>query len=58
MRYAALGTELGALLGVAVWGGLALDKKIHTTPLFIIFFPTLALIIAFVQLYRSTTKRR
>lgn len=58
VRYAALGTELGVLLGGAVWGGLALDKAIHTSPLFIILFPTLALIIVFIQLYKSVTKRK
>lgn len=58
MRYAALGTELMALLGVGVWGGLKLDEWLKTKPLFIVTLPLLGLVITFYQLYKSLTKNK
>jgi len=58
MRYAALGTELAVMLGLGVWGGLKLDEQLHTTPLFLLLFPVLALVITFVQLYKNLNKKK
>lgn len=57
MQYAALGTELLAILGAAVWGGLWLDKKSGLSPLFLIVLPLVGLVVVFVQLYRNLTKK-
>ena len=57
LRYAALGTELLVILGLAVWGGLWLDGKTGLTPLFLIVLPLAGLVTIFVQLYRNLTKK-
>ena len=57
-RYASLATQLLVLLGVAVWGGLALDSRLHLRALFIIILPVLALVIALWQLIRSLNKKK
>ncbi len=58
MRYAALGTELAVMLGLGVLGGLKVDERLHTTPLFLLLFPVIALVITFVQLYKSLNKKK
>ena len=57
LRYAALGTELLVILGIAVWGGLWLDEKTGLSPLFLIVLPLAGLVLVFVQLYRSLTRK-
>jgi len=57
LRYAALGTELIVVLGLAVWAGLWLDGKTGLSPLFLIILPLAGLVIVFVQLYRNLTKK-
>lgn len=56
MKYAAVGTQMMVLLGLGVWGGLKLDEKINTSPLFLIVFPVIALFVSLYQLYRQLTK--
>lgn len=56
MKYAAVGTQMMVLMGLGVWGGLALDEKSHTSPLFLIVFPVVALFFSLYQLYRQLTK--
>ena len=53
MKYAAVGTQMMALLGLGVWGGLKLDEKLHTGPLFLILFPVIGLFVSLYQLYRQ-----
>jgi F0F1-type ATP synthase assembly protein I len=36
MRYAVLGVEFAVLVTGCVYGGVLLDRKLHTTPLFIL----------------------
>jgi F0F1-type ATP synthase assembly protein I len=55
-KYISLGTQILVLLGLAVWAGITLDKKWHTTPLFLIVFPVLALVLNFYQLYKQLSK--
>ncbi len=57
MRYAGLATQLLALLGLAVWGGLKLDARLHFRALFVIIFPVIALVVSLVQLIRSLGKK-
>lgn len=56
MKYAAVGTQMMVLLGLGVWGGLALDRQLHTSPLFLVLFPVLALFVSLYQLYRQLMK--
>lgn len=56
MKYAAVGTQMMVLLGLGVWGGLKLDEKINTSPLFLIVFPVVALFVSLYQLYRQLIK--
>ena len=56
MKYAAVGTQMLVLLGLGVWGGLALDEYANTKPLFLIVFPVLALFISLYQLYKQLVK--
>lgn len=55
MKYAAVGTQMMALLGLGVWGGLKLDERLHTSPLFLVLFPVIGLFISLYQLYRQLT---
>lgn len=56
MKYASLGMQMLVLLGLGVWGGLALDKRLHTSPLFLVVLPVLALFLSLFQLYRQLVK--
>jgi len=56
MKYAAVGTQMMVLLGLGVWGGLKLDKQVHSSPLFLVVLPVLALFISLYQLYRQLMK--
>ena len=58
MKYAAVGTQMMVLMGLGVWGGLKLDEKLQTSPLFLIVFPVVALFISLYQLYRQLTKTK
>lgn len=57
MRYAGLATQLLVLLGLAVWGGLKLDERLHFRALFVIILPVIALVVSLVQLIRSLGKK-
>ncbi len=56
IKYTTLGTQMLVLLGLGVWGGLKLDARLHTQPLFLILFPILGLGIALYQLYKELVK--
>ena len=58
LRYAGIGTQMLVLLGLAVWGGLKLDERLHFRALFVIILPALALIISLVQLIRSVSNNK
>ena len=46
MRYASWGTQIFVLLGLAVWGGLKLDKFLKTPlPLLVWILPFIILIV-------------
>lgn len=57
MRYAGLATQWLVLLGIAVWGGLKLDARLHFKALFVIILPVAALVFSLWQLIRSLNKR-
>jgi len=56
MRYVGLGTQWLVMLGLAVWGGLALDKKLGFKALFVVVFPLVSLILSLWQLIRTFNK--
>jgi F0F1-type ATP synthase assembly protein I len=56
LKYASLGTQLLAALGVAVFIGLKADKWLHTLPLFSCALPLLTLAGIFYKLMRETAK--
>ena len=58
MKYAAVGTQMMVLMGLGVWGGLKLDEKLSTSPLFLIIFPVVALFVSLYQLYRQLTNTK
>ena len=54
LKYMGLGTQMLVLLGIAVWGGIELDKKTgFKFPLFVVLFPVIAL---FYSLYSLIKK--
>lgn len=57
MRYASLGTQLLAAIGLAVFLGLKADKWLHTSPLFACVLPLLILSAIFYKLFRETGKK-
>lgn len=56
MRYAGLATQWMILLGLGVWGGIALDKRMGFKALFVVIFPLLALGVSLWQLIKSLNK--
>lgn len=57
-QYMGLAFQWGILLGLAVWGGLKLDEKLHFSALFIIIFPLLALAYLFYSLLKSFSNKK
>ncbi len=57
MKYASLGTQLLAAIGLSVFGGLKIDKWLHTLPLFACLLPLLVLSGIFYKLFRETSKK-
>jgi hypothetical protein len=59
MQYASLATQWLVMLGLAVWAGMAIDKKVsETSRLFTIALPLIALTISLWQLIKKFNKPR
>lgn len=57
LQYAGLATQWLAMLGLSVWAGMAIDKKIsEQSRLFTILLPLLALSVSLWQLIRKFNK--
>jgi len=57
MRYINLGTQWIVLLGIAVWGGMELDKKTNWRfPLFTVILPLVALVFSLWKLIKEFSK--
>lgn len=57
MRYAGLGTQWMAMLGIAVWGGWKLDKLTGWKfPVFILTLPLVSLCVSLWQLIKEFNK--
>lgn len=51
LKYAGIGTELLAILGLGVWGGYTLDQRWAVLPLFTLLFPLIGLVYSFRKLW-------
>lgn len=58
MKYAAVGTQMMVLLGLGVFGGIKLDEKLNTSPLFLVVLPVVALFVSLYQLYRQLVNKK
>ena len=58
LRYAGLGTQMLVSIGLALFVGLKLDKRLHTSPLFTVALPLLILAGTFYKLVRDTGKSK
>jgi len=58
MRYAALGTQLLAAIGLSVFVGLKADKWLHSSPLLACALPLLVLSVIFYKLFRETSRKK
>lgn len=58
LRYAGLGSQLLAAIGLAVFGGLKADKWLHTSPVFACVLPLLVLTAIFYKLAKETGKQK
>jgi F0F1-type ATP synthase assembly protein I len=58
LRYAGLGTQLLAAIGLGVFAGLKADKWLHTSPVFACVLPLLVLGAIFYKLVRDTGKQK
>lgn len=58
LRYAGLGTQLLAAIGIAVFAGIKLDKWLHTFPLLACVLPLLVLAGLFYKVFRETSRTR
>jgi hypothetical protein len=57
MRYAGLGAQLLAAIGLAVFAGLQADKWLHTLPLFACSLPLLVLAVMFYKIFQDTGRK-
>ena len=58
MRYAGLGTQLLAAIGLAVFAGLKADKWLHTSPLLACILPLLILSRYLLQIVQGNSKKK
>ena len=58
LRYAGLGSQLLAAIGLGVFAGLKADKWLHTSPVFACVLPLLVLGAIFYKLMRETGKQK
>ncbi|MEP7376616.1 MAG: AtpZ/AtpI family protein [Chitinophagaceae bacterium] len=57
LRYAGLGTQMLAAIGIAVFAGLKADQRLHTLPLFSCSLPLVVLLAVFYKLMRQTDNK-
>ncbi len=58
LKYIGLSTQLLVTIGLAVWGGIELDKIVPMKfPLFLILLPILALVVSFWNLMRTLNNK-
>jgi F0F1-type ATP synthase assembly protein I len=58
MRYASLGSQLLAAIGLSVFAGLQLDKWLNLSPLLACTLPLLTLSAIFYKIFRDTRGKK
>lgn len=54
VRYSSLGIEMAVIIGAAVWGGVAIDRRRGANfPLLTILFAALGLTVALIRMVRA-----
>lgn len=56
LRYAGLGTQIMAAIGIAVFAGIKADKWLHTFPLLACVLPLVVLSALFYKVFRETSR--
>jgi len=56
-RYLGITAQLLVLIGLAVYGGIQLDRRFDIAPLFTVALPLLVLAITFYKLIKETGKK-
>jgi len=54
VKYSTLGIEMAVIIGAAVWGGVAIDKKRNASfPLFTLLMTALGLVVALIRMVKG-----
>lgn len=56
IKYSGVAFQMVAVIGLCVWGGIKLDQKFDTNPLFILVLTFLGIFGSLYTLYRSLPK--
>lgn len=57
-RYLGLGSQLLAVIAIAVFAGVKADQWLKTSPLFTVALPLLMLAVAFYKLWQDVTNKK
>jgi F0F1-type ATP synthase assembly protein I len=57
-NYLGLAFQMGALIFIATFGGMNLDRKIGTHPLFVILFSLLSIALSMYYIIRKETRQK
>ena len=58
VKYAGMGAQFLAAIGIAVFIGLQLDKWLHLSPVFTLVLPLVILCGMFYKIYRETSRKK
>ena len=58
LRYASLGSQLLAAIGLGVFLGLKADQWLHTSPVLACILPLLVLSGIFIKIFRETSRKK
>lgn len=58
LRYASLGSQLLAAIGLGVFLGLKADQLLHTSPVLACILPLLVLSGIFIKIFRETSRKK
>lgn len=57
MMYAGLSMQWLVMLGLATWGGVALDRRMGIKALWVVVLPLLALVVSLYQLIKTLSRK-
>jgi hypothetical protein len=58
LKYAAMGSQILALLAISIFLGLKADQWLRTSPLFACALPLISLVGMFVRIYQDTSRKK